>query len=232
MKNGKEIFFYIFVCILILSLTHWGSQTITVLGETSPPEQKKCIIVDAGHGGVDGGAVSCTGISESTYNLEISLRLRDLLRLMGYQVNMIRETDISVYTKGDTIAQKKVSDLKHRAAMVGEWENPVLLSIHQNNFSDSRYSGAQVFYANTQGSRELAEKLQSSFCSILNPGSRRQVKKASGIYLMEHIQCPAVLIECGFLSNSMEEAKLRSPQYQKNLCCVVASNISQYLSNT
>ena len=105
------------------------------------------------------------------------------------------------------------------------------MSIHQNNFSDSRYSGAQVFYADTSGSRELAEALQRSFVSTLNPGSRRQIKKGEGIYLMEKIFCPGVLIECGFLSNVREEALLRSPEYQKNLCCVIASTLSQSLSN-
>ena len=111
-------------------------------------------------------------------------------------------------------------------------DQAVLLSIHQNHYPDERYSGAQVFYANTEGSSELAQHLQAAFVSTLNSGSHRQAKKASGIYIMEHIRCPGVLIECGFLSNHAEEAKLRNPDYQKKLCAVIAATAAGYLSNT
>ena len=104
------------------------------------------IIIDPGHGGEDGGAISCTGVSESKLNLEISLRLNDLLNLLGYDTCLIRDSDISIHTKGETIAQKKASDLKERVRIVNETENAVLLSIHQNQFPDSRYSGPQVFF--------------------------------------------------------------------------------------
>ena len=143
---------------------------------------------------------------------------------------MIRTSDVSIYTKGETIAQKKVSDLKERVRIANSMDNALLLSIHQNTFSDSRYHGAQVFYAKTANSAELAKQLQSTFTSTINSGSNRQCKKADGIYLMEHIQCPGVLIECGFLSNGAEEARLRTPEYQKKLCCVIAATVSQYLN--
>ena len=180
----------------------------------------------------DGGATSCTGLVESTYNLDISLRLNDLLHLLGHDTQMTRTTDISIYTKGGTIAQKKASDLKERVRIVNETENALLISIHQNNFSDSRYSGAQVFYAGTEGSAALAKQLQSALVAALNPGSSRKSKIGDGIYLMEHIDCPGVLIECGFLSNAAEEARLRNAEYQKKLCCVIAATVSEYLSNT
>lgn len=145
---------------------------------------------------------------------------------------MIRTTDTSIYTKGETIAQKKISDLKERVRIVNKTENALLLSIHQNNFTDSRYSGAQVFYAGTEGSAQLAKLLQERLVSTLNPGSNRKCKKSDGVYLMEHIDCTGVLIECGFLSNAEEEAKLSCGTYQKKLCCVIAATVSQYLSNT
>ena len=190
------------------------------------------VVIDAGHGGMDGGATSCTGKLESGYNLEISQRLNDLFHLLGYDTRMIRTTDTSIYTKGNTIAQQKVSDLKERVRIVNETENGLLLSIHQNNFSDSRYSGAQVFYATTENSEALAKALQTKLVASLNPGSNRKSKKSEGIYLMEKIQRTGVLIECGFLSNTEEEAKLGSAQYQKNLCCVIAATVSRFLSNT
>lgn len=203
-----------------------------VISENIPIERKHTIIIDAGHGGVDGGAISCTGKPESSYNLEISLILNDLLNFMGYQTAMIRTTDVSVYTKGESIAQKKISDLKERVRMVNEVENGVLLSIHQNKFPDSRYSGAQVFYSKTEGSQELADTMQSGFINTLNPGSKRATKKVDGVYLMEHINCSGVLIECGFLSNPAEEARLCEKSYQQKVCCVIAASLSSYLSNT
>lgn len=231
-KRRSWIVFYCLTIAIILLFTQWGSRAVTTFSEKLPITRKHCIIIDPGHGGEDGGAISCTGIPESTYNLEIALRLNDLFHLLGYDTQMIRTTDISVYTKGQTLAQKKASDLKKRVAVVNETENAILLSIHQNKFSDERYNGAQVFYADTQGSDLLAKQLQSAFTATLNPGSSRLSKECSGVYLMEHINCTGVLIECGFLSNVKEEALLRSSDYQQKLCCVIAANVSSFLSNT
>lgn len=228
----KWIVGYSVILVLTLAITHWGSRAVTVLAENMPPVREHTIIIDAGHGGLDGGATSCTGVLESKFNLEISLRLNDLLHFLGYDTRMIRTEDISVYKTGQTISQKKASDLKERVRIVNETENALLLSIHQNHFPDDRYSGAQVFYAGTEGSQLLAKELQNNFVKYINPGSNRQEKKSSGIYLMEHIRCPGVLIECGFLSNPEEEAKLRSEEYQKILCCIIAATVDEYLSNT
>lgn len=233
MKKPKRwVIFYLLTIISVLCLAEWGSRTVTVIAENAPFQRKHCVIIDPGHGGEDGGATSCTGVLESTYNLAISTRLNDLFHLLGYETKMIRTTDTSVYTKGETIAQKKASDLRERVRIVNETPNGLLLSIHQNNFSDSRYSGAQVFYAATAGSEELAKQLQSAFVTALNPGSSRKSKKSKGVYLMEHIERTGVLIECGFLSNPGEEAKLRDSGYQKKMCCVIAATVSQFLSNT
>lgn len=234
LKNGKLPLSAVYILTIggLLLAVIWGSKAVTVISESLPIEREHCIIIDAGHGGVDGGATSCTGVLESQFNLEIALRLNDLFHLLGYDTGMIRTTDISVYTKGETIAEKKVSDLKERVRIVNDTNNALLLSIHQNNFTDSRYSGAQVFYAGTGGSEALAKELQTSFVQTLNRGSSRQIKKADGVYLMEHIDCTGILVECGFLSNPEEEARLRSPEYQKQLCCVIVSCVSNYLSNT
>lgn len=231
-KRRGWVFFYIMTIAAVLLAAQWGSRAVTVIAENSPIDREHRIVIDPGHGGEDGGATSCTGMVESAYNLDISLRLNDLFHLLGYETKMIRTTDTAVYTKGETIAQKKVSDLKERVRIVNETEDALLLSIHQNNFPDGRYSGAQVFYAGTEGSEALAKQLQAGFTSTLNPGSNRKSKKSDGVYLMEHIQCTGVLVECGFLSNAAEEAKLRSPEYQKKLCCVIAATVSEYLSNT
>ena len=219
------------VGILVLAIL-WGSRAVTVISESLPPEREHCIIIDAGHGGVDGGATSCSGKLESEFNLEIALRLNDLLHLLGYDTGMIRTTDVSVYTKGETIAQQKISDLKERVRIVNETEHALLVSIHQNTFPDERYRGAQVFYGGNGDSEVLAKQLQAAFTSTLNAGSKRQCKRAEGVYLMEHIECTGVLVECGFLSNPEEEAFLKDPGYQKKLCCVIAATLCSYLSNT
>ena len=221
---------YWIAAVVVVTVSLAASRAVTVLAESSPISRENVIIIDAGHGGEDGGATSCTGILESQFNLEIALRLNDLMHLLGLETVMIRTTDISVYTQGNTIAAKKVSDLKERVRIVNETENALLISIHQNMFSDSQYYGAQVFY-NGQ-SRSLAEQLQASLVGTLNPCSRRKSKSASGVYLMQHIQRPGLLVECGFISNPEEEAKLRTGEYQKKLCCVIAATVSKNLSAT
>lgn len=236
MKRYRKYNWLIPVYILTLSLFVFaalgGSRAVTVLSESRPLEGRHCIVIDAGHGGVDGGATSVTGVLESKVNLEIALRLDDLFHFLGYDTLMIRTSDISVYTQGDTIAQKKVSDLKQRVKLVNSAENALLLSIHQNKFSDGRYSGAQVFYNKNAGSEELAKALQAAFISALHSDNDRVAKRADGVYLMEHIDCTGVLIECGFLSSPVEEAKLLDPDYQKKLCCVISCTVSNYLDLT
>lgn len=229
MKNTLRTFsFYFLVIGLFLFGTFLGNRTVAVISENTPVHRNRCFVIDAGHGGEDGGAYSCTGRSESDYNLEIALRLDDLMHLLGMDTLMIRKKDISVYTAGETISQKKISDLKERVRLVNRTENGILLSIHQNQFSDERYSGAQVFYGKQQDSQELAKTLQEKMIDNLNPGSHRQIKQGSGIYLLEKIQQPGVLIECGFLSNPQEEQLLRTPEYQKKICCVIAAAVSGF----
>lgn len=227
-SGRRSILLYLLVLLLFLVVPLIGNHAVTVFSGNNTPSHY--IVIDAGHGGVDGGAVSCTGVFESKINLEIALKLEDLMHLIGIRTVMIRDTDRSVYTEGNTIAAKKVSDIKERVRLVNTTPNALLVSIHQNNFQDSRYSGTQVFYNNTSDSKLLAEKLQTAFRESLNASNKRQIKKSSGVYLMEHINCAGVLIECGFLSNYQEELLLRDPSYQKKLCCVIAATISQYLN--
>ena len=206
-----------------------GSRAVTVMVLKEAAEQATVIVIDPGHGGEDGGAVSCTGTPEKEINLKISLRLNDLLHLLGYRTKMIRTTDVSVCQSGDTVSQRKASDLRTRVQTVNDLKSPLLVSIHQNLFPDARYSGAQVFYDPAGEGQALAEALQASFRNTVNPGSRREIKKAEGIYLMENVSCPAVLIECGFLSNPKEESNLSSSEYQKNLCILIATEVVKFL---
>lgn len=233
MKSYKKRCFYAYVLVisLFIGLATLTDRTVTALAETIPVYRSNTIVIDPGHGGEDGGASSCTGVLESKINLDISLRLQNLLHFLGYETKMIRQTDTSVYTQGSTIAEKKTSDLKERVRMVNETANALLVSIHQNQFPEGKYRGAQVFYAATEGSDILADQLQEQLVQHLNPGSRRTSKRAEGVYLMKHIRCTGVLVECGFLSNPEEEALLRTPEYQKQICCVLAATLASYLEN-
>lgn len=214
------------VYLIIAGTARYQLSAITAAIE----EQPTTIVIDAGHGGEDGGAVGITGTKESLINLEISTRLDYLLTFCGYQTEMIRTEDCAVYTEGTSLSEKKVSDLKQRVKMVNSAEPAILLSVHQNHFSDSRYSGAQVFYAKTNGSKELALLLQSALCDTLDPENNRTAKEADSVYLLKQISCPGVLIECGFLSNQEEEVRLQDGEYQKMLVCVITNALSQFTS--
>lgn len=223
---------YFIGIILTVALIYASDSTISAVMSEAVTARKHTIILDAGHGEPDGGAISCTGVPESRINLEITFKLRDIFHLMGYKTQMIRETDSSVYKTGDTIAQKKVSDLKERVRTANSTENAILISIHQNTFSKEQYYGAQVFYAPTGSSKDMADSIQKSLVKNLTPESGRKSKQGSGIYLLEHVNIPAVLIECGFISNRKEEALLRNAIYQQKISCVICQAICGFLSNT
>ena len=222
------ILLYLFLFLGFLIIPILGSQAVSTL--SGSVVTYPCVIVDAGHGGIDGGAVSCSGVHESEINLQIALKLEDLFHLLGIQTLMVRDTDRSVHTEGQTIAAKKVSDIRERVRIANTTPKALYVSIHQNKFTDPQYYGAQVFYNSNSESREVAESLQTAFRTYLDANNKRQSKKASGIYVMEHINCTGILIECGFLSNPMEEANLRDDNYQKKISCTIATTICQYLN--
>ena len=195
----------------------------TVLAPVRLPERQ--LILDAGHGGEDGGAVSLTGVSESNINLAVVLRLDQLLGFYGIAPILLRDSDVSIYDPGcETLRQKKVSDLHNRVAAIEGTENAVVISIHQNTFTNSAYHGAQVFFRAGEESKALAELVQSTLQEGVDPNNKRTPTKIpDSVYLMKHITCPAILVECGFLSNPAEEEKLRSGDYQTQLALCVAS---------
>ena len=212
---------------LLLTLLLTGRQTrpTAVGGEISSPGT--VIVLDAGHG----GAVSPDGVPESGINLQIVRKAEGLLVFLGRSVRLTRTGEEAIYSpEAQTLREKKVSDLKNRVALINALPHAVLLSIHQNFFTEGKYHGAQVFYAKTPGSQQLAEQLQSNLALGLEPDNHRQCKKSDGVYLMEHIDCTGVLVECGFLSNYEEEQRLLQPEYQKKLAAVIAGTLSVWLS--
>ena len=176
------------------------------------------LVLDAGHGGEDGGAVSLSGVPESGINLAIVQKLDQLLGLYGEAPLLLRSEDISLHDdSAQTLREKKVSDLHNRVARIEETEHAVLLSVHQNTFPDGKYHGAQVFYSNGELSQPLAQLTQETLRAALD------------VYLMNHITCPAILVECGFLSNAEEDLLLQSGAYQTKLASALAASWLQWL---
>ena len=212
------------ILLLVLALKRLNNLVEPAM-EPAVVQRTGPLVLDAGHGGEDGGAVSLTGTPESQINLAVVLKLRDVLGLYGVDPILLRETDVSLHD-GDagTLREKKRSDLKNRVAAIEEVEGGTLLSIHQNTYPGSRYRGTHVFYAPTEGSKELAERFQNSIKAALQPDNERAVKRIPDtVYIMNHVTCPAVLIECGFLTNPEEETLLRDEDYQRKLSAVIAA---------
>lgn len=200
--------------------------------ETFVPQaySEHTLVIDAGHGGEDGGAVSISGVSESRINLAIACRLELIMGLYGVDTVLLRTEDISLHSEGaSTLREKKVSDLHNRVDRVNSIDNAVLISIHQNSYSDSQYRGAQVFFAPTDGSQAFGEYTQEVLRVSLNPDNTRLAKQIPDtVYLMNHITCRAILVECGFLSNPEEDQLLQTPGYQLKLASALAGAYLQY----
>lgn len=185
-------------------------------------------IIDAGHGGEDGGAVAADGTKESDINLALAQKLSLLLELLGEETCMTRTEDISIHDEdASTLRQKKRSDLENRVSLVNETQGAVLVSIHQNSLPSSvRTQGAQVFYGTQEGSDALAHSVQEMLNRSVNAGNEKGEKKIDPtIYLMNHATAPAILVECGFLSNAAETALLKEENYQQTLAVVIAAGI-------
>lgn len=189
------------------------------------------VILDAGHGGEDGGAVALDGTLEKDLNLRFTKCISSFLELFGVTYQTTRTTDISVGdTSLDSIRERKRSDILTRFRLVNKTPNSVLLSIHQNLFVQSKYSGTQVFYAKyPPESENLARSIQTSVSSMLQPENDREIKVSdNNIYLLYHAQRPSVLVECGFLSNPEELTKLKSPEYQAELSYAIVKGFINY----
>ncbi len=190
------------------------------------------VILDAGHGGEDGGAVAYDGTEEKNINLEITKKISALFDLFDIKYVMIRETDCSIGDLSlDTIRERKASDIKKRFEIVNTTENSILLSIHQNMYSVEKYSGLQVFYApGCDQSELLADCIQDVTISALQPDNTRKIKESNkSIYLLYNAEKPSVLVECGFMSNFEELNKLKSDEYQCRLAYFITSGFIKYL---
>jgi N-acetylmuramoyl-L-alanine amidase len=217
----------LFVCLLLLPI---DNVTSTAVVNENFSKSKK-IILDPGHGGFDGGAQGDDGTLEKNINLSIALKTKEMLVFCGYDVIMTRYTDTGTEKDSSvSIAKRKVSDMKRRLEVINENPDAIFVSVHLNKFTSSSAVGAQVFYSsNHEHSKVLAESLQISFNKLLQPSNDRIVKKGgNSIYLLKNAKVPAIISECGFLSNKKELEALKTDEYQSKIAFVLCCGINDY----
>ena len=193
------------------------------------------VIIDAGHGGVDGGTSAQDGTLEKDINLQIAHKLNNILQSFGIETVMTRSEDVSIHdNSAETIRQKKISDLKNRLNIINNTDNAIYVSIHQNHYSDSKYSGAQVFYSkNNPNSELLAQKIRTPIVSYLQKLNTREIKQSGNeIYLLNNAEVPAVMVECGFMSNQNETELLKNEKYQRKLTFTIAVGIIDFINSS
>lgn len=190
-----------------------------VAGEAAIP---RIIVLDAGHGGSDGGASGPDGTRECDLNLAITLKTDAVLGLLGEETLLLRSTDTDLSSSNaKSISQKKVSDIRRRVELTNSQPGAILVSIHCNTYSQEKYHGAQVFY--TGGAKEFGETMQLALKNGVDPSNARMAKAVSpDVYLMNHIKVPGILVECGFLTNQEELTNLKDPDYQTRLAVTIA----------
>jgi N-acetylmuramoyl-L-alanine amidase len=216
--------------VTLCSCSAAGSGAIKTSAPVTAPDGRPTVVIDAGHGGEDGGGVSVNGIPEKGMNLDMALKLSDMLSLCGYNTVMTRTEDVSIYDSGvEGLRKQKLSDMENRLELFNT-EGADCISIHQNRFTDPKYSGAQMFYhkENPEGGR-LAECLRARIRGDLQPDNERETKAMDDeLYLLCNCRNPAVMAECGFISNPEEAAKLEQETYRRQMAFALFSGLNDY----
>ena len=194
-------------------------------------DEKKIVIIDAGHGGEDSGAVGVNGALEKDLNLQMALEVGRSLEEKGCVVVYTRTDDRLLYTEEENVhGIRKISDLKNRCKVADRYPGAVFVSLHMNSFGAEKYSGLQVYYSEQgETSRELADKVQNKVVADLQKDNNRVIKSGKDMYILSHITNPAILIECGFLTNKAECEKLSQKEYQKQLSFSIVCGIIEYI---
>lgn len=234
--NIKKILVPAAAALLFLLITgiilSGSNEEILAVANISPAGSGPVLIIDAGHGGTDGGAVAANGITESSINLAVSQKLEAAAKLFGIQTVMTRSSEALNYPEeAESIHEKKVWDQQSRAELINSIPNAVLISIHQNTYPDPRPSGPQVLYGRVSGAEILGELAQTALTENVAPENRRLAAPISeNIYLMKSSNCPAILVECGFISNEKELNLLLDDSYQCKLAAILLSSYIQYMN--
>ncbi len=227
--RGKLLDFFLLLCLLFAAFLLISTARQLSAVPAFDKEERPCLVIDPGHGGIDGGAIAFNGVRESDINLAIGLKLKALSDFFGIPTVTTREDDSS---RSDSANYSEHEDLVSRTEQINAVPNGVLISIHQNYYPTSQPSGAQVLYAPGEKSRVLGEITQSNLVSQLQEGNRRLSEPASKkLYIPAHVDCPAILVECGFLSNIGDLELLTQDAYQSSLAIVLLASFLQFVSN-
>ncbi len=223
------VLLFLLVCylfVLLHGMFFGNSPTSGTLAES-----QITFIIDAGHGGEDGGAVGVDGVLEKDLNLIIAKKLKIFLESMGADCVLSRSEDKLLYNPNENYqGHKKILDAKERLRICNSYDNAIFVSIHQNAFPIEKYKGFQIYFSpNNPSSKELASLLESNMRAYLQKDNKRASASSDGkIYLLDKLNCPSVLIECGFLSNKEEANLLSSDAYQNRLCTVISSSLLEF----
>ena len=211
---------------------------VSYLGETdnvaasSKLSENIAVVIDAGHGGEDGGAVGVSGTLEKDINLNIAKMIYDLFAITDIDAVMTRTDDYLLYEESQS-SRKKYFDVRNRVELANKFSSPVFLSIHQNKFPIAKYKGLQVYFSgNNSDSKIVAECIQNKTKIYLQKDNNRMIKQGGrNIFVLQNLECPAVLVECGFLSNPEDEANLNNPEYQKQIAFIIFSSVIDYIND-
>lgn len=234
MKN-KSIIFIVFILVFTSYIFFAETKITYAANKYFSEEQKKdkIILIDPGHGGIDGGAVSKKGTVEKEVNLNIGLKLKENLEKQGYKVIMTREDDIGLYEDNGSVKEKKRVDLNNRCKIKNDSNCDMFISIHLNMFTQSQYYGAQVWYSDNDESKEFARIVQQNLIDDLDNSNKRKEKPAKNSFKI--LRCrdviPSIIVECGFLSNPQEEEKLKEEYYQQKIADSLLKSINMYYDN-
>lgn len=231
MKKDKVTYLLVLglfiVYILLIIIAFYNIDNFSEVNAVIPSDLT--VVLDAGHGGEDGGAVA-NNIVEKSINLSITNKLYELFKCNGFKVIKTRSADKMLNSEGNTLRERKVSDMKNRLELFDNNTNNVIISIHQNKFTQEQYNGSQVFYStNNPNSKELAESIRKNIVNLLQPNNSRECKQATNsIYLLYKTTNPAIIVECGFISNYIEAQKLKDENYQNKIAFAVFSGFLDY----
>lgn len=229
--NKKTLRFTACMVGVFVILAVCARVTDSALPASTEVTDRPVIVLDAGHGGLDSGAVGKSGVLEKDVNLSVVKHLQKLLELSGFKTVLTRSEDVSIYDPGvEGIRNQKLSDMDNRLEIIQSYPDSVFLCIHQNNYTDPQYFGGQMFYNNNNpDNRTLAQIMQNRFAQ-LQPGNDREIKLSGDeLFLLKSNPNPSLMIECGFLSNPEEEAKLATDEYQQKLAFTIYSGLLEYL---
>lgn len=227
MRRGLQIL----MAILMIAAIYCTFRYRVLPSSTTGQEKARVIVIDPGHGGDDPGKVGINGALEKEINLEISLKLKALLEKEGFKVVLTREDDNGLYEETDS--NKKVADMKKRCQIIEDSGAVIVISIHQNSFSQESVHGAQVFYYKySEQGEKLANKIQTSLKEMVDNDNSRTVKENSSYYMLVHTPCPTVIVECGFLSNYEEAQLLTGEDYQEKIAAAICEGVKTYFIGT